>query len=101
MRMIVDITIPHEPFNSLVRSGEAGGALQKCIEHCSPESIYFTEEVGTRAAVMVVEVSDPSRIPHYAEPWFLTFDADCRFRVAMTPEDLAGAGLEALGQKFG
>ena len=101
MRMIVDVVIPHEPFNSLVRSGEAGALLQKVIEHSKPESIYFTEENGTRGAVMVIDLADPTQVPHYAEPWFLAFDADCRFRVAMTPEDLGNAGLDALGQKFG
>ena len=43
---------------------------------------------------------DPSKIPALAEPWFLTFNADVELRVAMTPEDLARAGLEALGKKW-
>jgi hypothetical protein len=35
-----------------------------------------------------------------AEPWFLTFNAQVEFRVAMTPEDLARSNLEALGKKW-
>jgi hypothetical protein len=38
------------------------------------------------------------RIPH--EPFFLNFNADCEFSVAMSPEDLGKAGLEDLGKKW-
>jgi hypothetical protein len=47
---------------------------------------------------MIVNLDDPSKIPTFAEPWFLTFNADVELRVAMTPEDLARAGLDALGK---
>ena len=36
-----------------------------------------------------------------AEPFFLNFNADCRFRIVMTPEDLGKAGLDALADKWG
>lgn len=29
------------------------------------------------------------------------FKAEVRFRICMTPEELAAAGLEALGEQFG
>jgi len=48
-----------------------------------------------------VNVNTPSDIPVLAEPWFLNFEADCEFRIAMTPEDLQRAGLDALGKKWG
>jgi hypothetical protein len=35
-----------------------------------------------------------------AEPFFLKFNASCRFRIAMVAEDLAKAGLDALGQRW-
>jgi hypothetical protein len=31
----------------------------------------------------------------------LTFNADTKFRIAMTPDDLARAGLDELGGKWG
>jgi len=37
----------------------------------------------------------------FAEPFFLNFNADREFRVAMTPADLAAAGLEELGKNGG
>jgi hypothetical protein len=49
---------------------------------------------------LVVNVADPSAVPTLAEPWFLTFNAEVEFRIAMTPEDLARASLDALGKKW-
>jgi hypothetical protein len=100
MRMLLDITIPHEPFNSLVRKGVVGKKLAGILEELKPEAIYFSEHDGKRGAVAIVNMADPSQIPAIAEPWFLTFNADVKFRIAMTPEDLKKAGLDALGKKW-
>jgi hypothetical protein len=48
----------------------------------------------------VVNVNSPSDVPALAEPWFLTFNAEVEFRIAMTPEDLSRASLDALGKKW-
>ena len=100
MRMLLTVTIPHEPFNTLVREKKAGTILQRILEEIKPEAAYFTEQDGTRGAVFVIEVAEPSRIPSFAEPFFLNFNADCRFRLVMSPEDLARAGLDALGEQW-
>jgi hypothetical protein len=100
MRMILDITVPHEPFNSLVRKGEADKKLGAILDALKPEAIYFSEHDGKRGAIVIVDMADPSKIPALAEPWFLTFNADVRFRVAMTADDLKKAGLDALGKKW-
>jgi len=47
-----------------------------------------------------VNVNDPSDVPVLAEPWFLTFNAEVEFRIAITPEDLSRANLDALGKKW-
>jgi hypothetical protein len=62
--------------------------------------VYFTEYDGKRTALVVVDLPDPSKIPAYAEPWFLTFNADVEFHPVMTPDDLAKAGLDAMGKKW-
>ena len=100
MRMMLTASIPNEPFNSLVRSGEAGTIMQDILAELKPEATYFVEEGGQRCAVLIVNVADQSRIPSFAEPFFLKFNASCRFRIAMLPEDLGKAGLEALGKKW-
>jgi hypothetical protein len=100
MRMLLDITVPHEPFNSLLRKGVAGKKLGEILEALKPEAVYFSEHDGKRGAVVIVDMADPSKIPSIAEPWFLTFNADVKFRVAMTPDDLKKAGLDEVGKKW-
>ena len=39
-------------------------------------------------------------MPAFAEPWFLTFNADVEIRAVMTPDDLKRGGLDALGKKW-
>jgi hypothetical protein len=99
--MLLAITLPNEPFNTFVRDGTAGKKLGRILDEVKPEAIYFTEKDGGRGAVMIVEMLDPSMIPALAEPWFLTFDAQVEFRVAMTPADLQKAGLDEIGKKWG
>lgn len=100
MRMLLNIRIPHEPFNAFVRDGTAGEVITRILDEAKPEAAYFTEQSGERGAILVIDLDDPSKIPAFAEPWFLKFNADCEFRVVMAPEDLQKAGLEALGSKW-
>jgi hypothetical protein len=100
MKMLLTVEIPHEPFNSLVRSGKAGEIIGRILETIKPEAAYFTEHDGTRGGVFVINVQTPSDGPAFAEPFFLNFQANCKFRIAMSPEDLQKAGLEELGKKW-
>lgn len=101
MRMMLNIKIPHEPFNSMLRSGTAGSKMMKILETIKPEAVYFGDHEGKRGAVLIVDVGEPSKIPALAEPWFLTFNADVEFRAIMGPEDLKKSGLDDLGKKWG
>jgi hypothetical protein len=100
MRMLLDVSIPHQPFNSLVRKGVVGKKMNDILAALKPEAVYFTERDGKRGCTMVVDLADPSKIPSIAEPWFLTFDADVRFRTVMTPDDLKKSGLDLLGKQW-
>jgi len=100
MRMLLQVRIPHERFNAAVRDGTVGSKLKRILEETKPEAVYFTERDGQRGAVMIVDLADASKIPTFAEPWFLTFNADVEFQPVMTPEDLKRAGLDALGKKW-
>ena len=101
MKIIMTVRIPHRTFNAAVRDGSAGSKLDRILEAIQPESCYFTEHNGLRGAVLIVDLPEASMIPTLAEPWFLTFEADVEFRIAMTPEDLSKAGLDDLGKKWG
>jgi hypothetical protein len=100
MRMILQVKIPVSGFNAAVKDRTAGKTIQKILEELKPEAVYFTEYDGCRGAILIVNVSDASQIPRLAEPWFLQFDAKCEFHIAMTPDDLAKAGLDGLGKKW-
>jgi len=100
MRMLMYLQFPLEPFNKFVKDGSVGQKIQKILEASKPEAAYFTEHDGHRGGVLVVNLKDVSEVPLFAEPWFLTFHATVEFRVAMTPEDLARANLDALGKKW-
>ena len=101
MKMLLMVEFPHEPFNALVRSGKVGEIMNRVLETIKPEATYFTEQDGMRSGIFLIDVEDPSEIPGYAEPFFLNFNATCKFRIVMSPQDLQKAGLEALGQKWG
>jgi hypothetical protein len=100
MKMILEVRMPHEPFNTLVRKGTVGNLLGKIVEEIRPEAVYFTEMEGQRGGIFLIDVKEPSDVPRLAEPFFLNFNADCKFRIVMNPEDLKKAGLEEIGKKW-
>jgi hypothetical protein len=100
MKMLLTVEIPHEPFNSLVRGGKAGEIIGRILAAIRPEAVYFTEQDGKRCGIFLINVQNPSDVPTFAEPFFLNFQANCKFRIVMSPEDLQKAGLEALGKKW-
>jgi hypothetical protein len=100
MQMLMEVELPNEPFNTLVKNGTAGQVLERALADVKPSAIYFTEQDGHRGAFMLVDVPDASRVPALAEPFFVLMDATVRFRICMTPEDLAKAGLDEIGLKL-
>ena len=100
MKMLLTVEFPLEPFNSLVRKGKVGEIIERILETIKPEMAYFTEQNGKRGGIFVINVQAASEVPSFAEPFFLNFQADCKFRILMSPQDLQKAGLEELGKKW-
>ncbi|MGX0891220.1 hypothetical protein AB7M22_003228 [Pseudomonas sp. ADAK2 TE3594] len=100
MKMLLMVEFPHEPFNALVRSGKVGEVMNRVLETIKPEAAYFTEQDGMRSGIFLIDIEDPSEIPGYAEPFFLNFQANCKLRVVMSPQELQNAGLEELGKAW-
>ena len=98
--MLMDVNLPLEPFNTMVKNGTAGEKIQAVLADIKPEAVYFSERGGKRGAILIVDVPDPSKIPSLAEPFFLTFNASVEFHIVMAPEDLAKAGLDDIGKKY-
>lgn len=101
MKMLLTVEFPLEPFNSLVRSGQADEVIGRVLEAIKPETAYFTEQEGKRGGFFVIDIKNPSDVPAFSEPFFLNFQASCKFRILMSPEDLQKAGLEELGKQWG
>lgn len=96
----MQVRIPHKEFNAAVKDGSVGEKIKRILEDTKPQTVYFTEYNGQRGAVMIIDLADPSKVPSFAEPWFLTFNADVEFHIVMTPEDLGRSGLNELGKKW-
>src|ERR1039457_1162002 len=100
MKMLLTVEFPLEPFNSLVRSGKIGEIIGRILETIKPETVYFTEQDGKRGGIFIINVQNSSDVPSFSEPFFLSFNANCKFRILMSPEDLQKSGLEELGKKW-
>jgi hypothetical protein len=100
MKMILTVEFPLEPFNTLVRQKKVGPLIGRILAELKPEVAYFGEQDGCRGGILVINVTEAWQIPSFAEPFFQNFNATCKFRVAMTPEDLGKAGLDALADKW-
>jgi hypothetical protein len=100
MRMLMTVKMPNTEFNAAVRYGSASKTLNRILDECAAEAVYFTEMQGQRTVLLVVNIDKPSQIPHFAEPWFLSFNAAVEFKPAMTPEDLRATGLEDLARNW-
>ena len=94
MKLIVEASFPHEPFNSYVREGTVGAKIGETLQAIHPEVIYFTDSGVGRGLMMIVEIDNASQAPHVTEPLMLTFNASVHYRLAMAPDELASAGLE-------
>jgi hypothetical protein len=100
MRFLMFVEMPIEPFNTLLKNGSFSAKMKAIMESIKPEHAWFGERNGKRGGVLVVNVDSPSDIPRLAEPWFMTFNAEVEFRVAMDAGDLAKADVDGLGKKW-
>ncbi len=100
MRMLLRVKFPHEPFNSFAKDGSVGAKMKRILDDLKPEAAYFTDIDGHRSGLLIIQMENSAQIPAVAEPWFLTFNADCHIHPVMVPEDLAKADLSALGKKW-
>jgi hypothetical protein len=100
MRMLMHAKIPHSTFNAAVKDGTVGQKIHRMLEDIKPEAAYFTNYDGHRGLIMIVDVADPSKVPAFAEPFFLTFEADVEFHVVISPEELGRADLAGIAKKW-
>jgi hypothetical protein len=100
MRFVLHVSFPVEKFNQAVLDGSAGKKITRILEDAKPEAAYFCAKDGKRGGFLIINMSNASEIPRFAEPWFLHFDATVEFLPTMTPQDLQKAGLDELAKKW-
>jgi hypothetical protein len=100
MRFVMQVSFPPEKFNQKVRDGSAGQLIGRILEEIKPEAAYFCAQGGRRGGFVVINMTNASEMPRYAEPFFLNFDADVEFLPTMTPDDLQKAGIEDIAKKW-
>jgi hypothetical protein len=101
MLFLMKISAPRESFNAAIGNGSIEKRMGEILAASKPEAAYFTEMSGERTAILIVNIDHPSEMARFAEPWFITFHADVKFHPVMLPDDLAKAGLQELGKKWG
>ena len=94
MRMLMKVNIPVEAGNKAAREGALGKTIQKILQTLQPEAAYFVADNGQRCGFLVVNLTDPAKIPALAEPWFLALNAAVELKPVMTPEDLQRASQD-------
>jgi hypothetical protein len=52
MRLMMNVTMPHEPFNVAVRDGSIGQKIEHILKETKPETVYFTERDGHRSTIL-------------------------------------------------
>lgn len=100
MRMLLTVKFCNKTFNELVRKGSASQIMKRILDDLRPEAAYFTAIDGRRTGIFVINLTDPSKIPAIAEPFFLQLNAEINLSPCMLPEDLAKANLESLGKAW-
>jgi hypothetical protein len=103
MRMMMKVSIPVEAGNAAARSGALGTTVQRILADLKPEAVYFVAENGLRTGFIFFDLTDSSRLPAVAEPWFHAFNATIAVCPAMTPADLAKAEADIASavEKYG
>ena len=103
MRFLLKVSIPTEAGNKAIRDGTLAETLGRALNELKPEAAYFAEIDGERTGFIFVDIPEVSKIPFFAEPFFLGLNARVELHPAMTPDDLrkAGPDLERAAKTYG
>jgi hypothetical protein len=103
MRFMIEMRIPEDRGNELLRDPQFGQKMQDLLKDLKAEAAYFSVMSGQRGGYIIVNMNDASEIPAMGEPLFLWLHADITVKPLMKPEDLQKAGpfIGAAVQKWG
>lgn len=102
MRVMLKATFDMNASNAGIKGNTISATLDSILSDLKPEAAYFLPLDGKRAAILFLDLADPSQIPAAVEPFFIAFNADVEITPAMAAEDLmkAGPSIEAAVKKY-
>ncbi len=103
MRFLLIITPCHQTANKLAAENKLAETVRGIIAEQKPEAVYFGPTDGQRTAYVVLNITDPSELPKFSEPWFLALGAKIVWIPVMNGADLekAGPDIQQAAQKWG
>jgi hypothetical protein len=91
MRMMLKVSIPVEPGDAGIQTGQLQQITAEALDTLKPEAAYFFAEGGVRTALMVFDLADPSDIPSVLEPFLGGLNAGVSLTPVMNADDLRRA----------
>jgi hypothetical protein len=88
MRVMAKISMPVGAANQAIKDHRIAGIMQRAAERWKPEAMYFGSFDGRRTAFVIFDMSDPSDMPPFAEPFFMELEADVEMSPVMNGADL-------------
>ena|SRR6266404_5544723 len=102
MHFLVKVTIPVQAGNKLIRDPKFGKRMEEILGDIKPKSTYFAVDGGQRTIYLIVDISDASRLPAVAEPFWLAFEASVECIPVLTDKEFQKAApyIERAAKKY-
>jgi hypothetical protein len=88
MRMMLKFSLPVEKGNQALKDGTLAKVLETMMKKLKPEAAYFAPTGGKRAGMIFFDLADVSGLVEFAEPLFVSLDAEVDISPVMTADDL-------------
>ncbi len=103
MKFMITVSFNTQAGNVFVKNPSFGEKLQTIFTEQKAESVYFGSRNGDRTIHYVTEMTDGAKMPHVAEPWWLSGATSVDCIPVFTPADMEKAAPEviAMTKKWG
>ncbi len=94
MRFMVTVRMPTDVSNALPKTPANIERMQEILTSQKAENPHFGALDGQRGCVYFVDISDASKLPSIAEPWWLLTQANVTVTPMMNAQEFAKAGAD-------
>ena len=101
MKFLIEINIPTETGNKLLKNGLIIAQLHEYLKEVKPDHTYFSIKNGKRTVFMILNVESAEKFPEIAEPLWLDWNAEVNVWPIMDEKDFekAGPGIQRVVEK--